>query len=107
MKKFLLIVTFSILWITTFAQRGKVRQEWDIDGSHYYHNFDDDMYSFLFIVFIVVIIFVVAALKGYRNDTKNKNNTGQIPKSTGAFKILSTITTVQRNFGLGEFAMIL
>ena len=37
-----------------FAQRGKVRPEWDINGGGSHHSIDDDLYSFLLIVGLIV-----------------------------------------------------
>jgi hypothetical protein len=56
-----------------FAQRGKVRPEWDINGGGSHHSIDDDLYSFLFIVGLVVLYFVFLAIRGTsRGSRKSK-----------------------------------
>lgn len=41
-----------------FAQRGKVRPEWDFNNGDnvVHHSLNDDMYSFLFIIGIVIVL---------------------------------------------------
>jgi hypothetical protein len=56
---------FLIFYQTfTFAQRGKVRPEWDINGGGSHHSIDDDLYSFLFIVGLVALYFLFLAIRG-------------------------------------------
>ena len=75
MKRKILLLLISILILSTFiqvmtfAQRGRgFRPEWDMERSHSYHNIDDDMYSFLFIIGIILVVFIISAIKG-----QNKN----------------------------------
>ena len=72
MKKMLFVITYSLSSLFVFAQRGKVRPEWDFDGgrSVSHHNIDNDMYSFLFIIGIIVIVLIFAAIKGNMNKQK-------------------------------------
>lgn len=74
--KRLIYTMFLIFYQTfTFAQRGKVRPEWDINGGGSHHSIDDDLYSFLFIVGLVALYFLFLAIRGAfsrSQDTKGK-----------------------------------
>ena len=68
----LYLLFLSILsHIGTFAQRGKIRPEWDIDGgnavSHHHGNDDVDIWlSVVFLIVISVILFLSS-----NNDKKH------------------------------------
>lgn len=86
MKRLINTLFLSICQTFVFAQRGKVRPEWDINGGGSHHSIDDDLYSFLLIVGLIVLYFVYIAIKGslsrsrgnadYRNTelSQNSNN---------------------------------
>lgn len=63
--KRLIYTMFLIFYQTfTFAQRGKVRPEWDINGGGSHHSIDDDLYFFLFIVGLVALYFLFLTIRG-------------------------------------------
>lgn len=64
MKRLINTLFLSICQTFVFAQRGKVRPEWDINGGGSHHSIDDDLYSFLLIVGLIVLYFVYIAIKG-------------------------------------------
>ena len=73
MKRLINTLFLSICQTFVFAQRGKVRPEWDINGVGSHHSIDDDLYSFLFIVGLVVLYFVFLAIRGTsRGSRKSK-----------------------------------
>lgn len=70
-----------IIQIAAFAQRGKVRPEWDFDGGESVsrHSIDDDLWSFLLIIGLIVLYFVYIAIKGslgHSKDIANNSKTG-------------------------------
>ena len=86
MRRLVLVIITAFCQMLVFAQRGKVRPEWDINGGGSHHSIDDDLYSFLLIVGLIVLYFVYIAIKGslsrsrgnadYRNTelSQNSNN---------------------------------
>ncbi len=67
MHRLCLLIFINILSnIAIFAQRGKVRPEWDFDGgkSVSHHNIDDDLYSTLFFFGIILFFFLCCYLYG-------------------------------------------
>jgi len=84
MKRLINTLFLSICQTFVFAQRGKVRPEWDINGGGSHHSIDDDLYSFLLMVGLIVLYFVYIAIKGslsrsrgnadYRNIELNQNS---------------------------------
>ena len=86
MRRLVLVIITAFCQMLVFAQRGKVRPEWDINGGGSHHSIDDDLYSFLLIVGLIVLYFVYIAIKGslsrsrgnadYRNTelSPNSNN---------------------------------
>ena len=75
MKRLIYTMFLIFCQTFTFAQRGKVRPEWDINGGGSHHSVDDDLYSFLFIVGLVALYFLFLAIRGAfsrSQDTKGK-----------------------------------
>ena len=64
MKRLIYTMFLIFCQTFTFAQRGKVRPEWDINGGGSHHSIDDDLYSFLFIVGLVALYFLFLAIRG-------------------------------------------
>lgn len=64
--------------MVTFAQRGKVRPHWDIDGGGSHHSVDDDLWSFLFIVGLIVLYFAYIAIKGSLSNSRDKSNNSKV-----------------------------
>lgn len=55
----------SVSCIVTFAQRGKVRPEWDIDyGNRTVHHINDDIWSFLLVVGIIIMVLAISYFSG-------------------------------------------
>ena len=87
MKRISLLFIAFLPQINAFAQRGKVRPEWDFGGSVSHHSIDDDFYSFLSIIVIIIIVFIIAAIKG----NKNQNKTKQRYEPSGFIKAIESI----------------
>lgn len=66
MKKFTTLLIAILLPLLICAQRGKVRPEWDFNNGDnvVQHSINDDLYSFLFIIGIVFVLFIGAYLYG-------------------------------------------
>ena len=91
MKRISILILSTFIQVMTFAQRGRgFRPEWDMERSHSYHNIDDDMYSFLFIIGIILVVFIIAAIKGHNK----KNKTKQSYKPSKAFGVIGKIGDV-------------
>ena len=84
MKRLVAIIILATFQVVAFAQRGKVRPEWDIDGGGSHHSVDDDLWSFLFFVGLIVLPFIYIAIKGalkksqkntIASETNPSNNT--------------------------------
>lgn len=65
MRKICFLVIMVLSHIAVYAQRGKIRPEWDICyGNRSSHNLDNDLWSFLFIIGIIIIAFACTYLYG-------------------------------------------
>lgn len=91
MKRISILVLSILIQVITFAQRGRgFRPEWDMERIHSYHSIDDDMYSFLFIISIILIVFIIATIKGHIK----KNKTKQSYKTSKVFGVIGKIGDV-------------
>lgn len=74
MKRIYLIIVMVLIQIAAFAQRGKVRPEWDLDGGNSVscHGVDDDMWGFFLMIGIIVLFFIYSAIKGSIERSKTK-----------------------------------
>ena len=91
MKRTSILVTSIFIQVMTFAQRGRgFRPEWDMERSHSYHNIDDDMYSFLLIIGIILVVFIIAAIKGHKKKNKIKQNY----KPSKTFEVIGKIGNI-------------
>lgn len=87
-KRIVPLIIMAFFQIAAFAQRGRgFRPEWDIEKSHTYHSIDDDMWSFIFIIGIIVVAFIIAAIKGHNK----KNKTKQSYKPSKTFGVIGKI----------------
>ena len=88
MKRIASLIIMAFIQIAAFAQRGRgFRPEWDMDRSYSHHSIDDDMWSFLFVIGLIIIIFAYAYFKGHAarqeekpKTYKNKSNTKDVVK---------------------------
>ena len=76
MKRIYLIIVIIFIQFAVYAQRGKVRPEWDLDGggSASRHNVDDDMWGFLLMIGIIVVVLIYSAIKGSIERSKTKSS---------------------------------
>ena len=74
MRRVVLIIITTFCQMLIYAQRGKVRYDWDIDEGNGRHSIDDDLYSFLLIVGLIVLYFVYIAIKG--SLSRSRGNAG-------------------------------
>ena len=76
MKRLISIVILAIIKVVAYAQRGKVRPEWDFDGGHNVlrHDTNDDMWSFLLIIGAVALFFLYYYIKENSKRFSKKNN---------------------------------
>lgn len=81
MKRLTSIVILAVIQVVAFAQRGKVRPEWDIDNaSGSYHNIDDDMWSSLLIIGCIILFFLFSIY--YRGKRSKKEETKRPPSKS-------------------------
>ena len=79
------ILTIALCQEIAFAQRGKVRPEWDLDGGHNVLRHDtnnDDMWSFLLIIGAAALFFLFYYIKEHskRSDQKSIDSHFEIKK---------------------------
>ena len=76
MKRLISIVILAIIKVVAYAQRGKVRPEWDFDGGHNVlrHDTKEDMWSFLLINGAVALFFLYYYIKENSKRFSKKNN---------------------------------
>ena len=74
MKRLVTIILLTIIQVVAYAQRGKVRPEWDINGGGSHHSIDDDLYSFLFIVGLVALFFIFLAIRGALSSSRGNTD---------------------------------
>lgn len=73
MKRKVMMTIMSFFYILSFAQRGRgFRPEWDMESFHNQHSVDDDMWSFLFVIGLIIIIFAYYFFKGLAVRQKEK-----------------------------------
>ena len=91
MKRIVPLIIMAFIQIAAFAQRGRgFRPEWDMERSHTHHSIDDDFWSFVFIIGIIVVAFIIAAIKGH----SKKNKTKQSYKQSKIFETIGKIGDV-------------
>lgn len=76
MKRITLIICCCFLQLFVIAQRGRFRPEWDMnDVSRNHHSIDDDFWSFLLIIGIIILFLVFAYFKGVINRQRTEKRT--------------------------------
>ena len=74
MKRLVTIILLTVIQVVAYAQRGKVRPEWDINGGGSHHSIDDDLYSFLFVVGLVALFFIFLAIRGALSSSRDNTD---------------------------------
>lgn len=87
MKRIVPLIIMAFFQIAAFAQRGRgFRPEWDMERNYSHHSIDDDVWSFIFIIGIIVVAFIIAAIKGHNKKNKTKSY-----KPSKTFKVIGKI----------------
>ncbi len=106
MRRIGFLLLLILIHVMSFAQRGRgFRPEWDMDNTHIHHSINDDMWSFLFVIGLIIIILVYSYLKGLANRQKEKSkvckNNGQMKNvEKGCCLIYSTLCILALIAGL-------
>lgn len=106
MKREVMMTIMSFFYIISFAQRGRgFRPEWDMDNYHNHHGVDDDMWSFLFVIGLAIIIFAYYYFKGLAVRQKEKaklykNNSNTKATENGCCLIYAIICVIAFVAGL-------